>query len=133
MSFKSLLLYTGHHVRIQTMLHDDRLTFTSIDATAQQQLAVIVEPHWKHLAPYLNPSASTDPGNMEPVIDHLQRWRERMHQTFGDLSEILSHLYIQPPLPTDVQLPVTSLPPRDPAGVSNYIFCFVILYELPLF
>ena len=112
---------TGHHVRVQTMLHDDKLTFTSIDATAQQQLAVIVEPHWKHLAPYINPSASTGPESVKPVIDHLQRWRERMHPTFGDLSEILSHLYIQPPLPSNVQLPVTSLPSRNPDGGYNYI------------
>ena len=108
------------------MLHDDKLTFTSIDATAQQQFAVIVEPHWKHLAPYINPSASTDPGGVEPVIDHLQGWRDRLHPTFGDLSEILSHLYIQPPLPSDVQLPLTSLPLRDSDGV--YIFSFFYIF-----
>ena len=113
------------------MLHDNSLAFTSIDATAQQQLAVIVEPHWKHLAPYINPSASTGPESEEPVIDHLQRWRERMHPTFGDLSQILSHLYIQPPLPGDVQLPVTSLPSRDPDG--DHLYMFVILYELLLY
>ena len=96
------------------MLHDDKLTFTDIDTAVQQQLAVIVEPHWKHLAPYINPSA---PPDSENVIDHLQDWRERMHPTFGDLSEILSHLYIQPPLPSDVQPPVISLPSRNADGV----------------
>ena len=81
---------------------------------------MVVQHQWKHLAPYINPSVSPGPGNEEPV-EQIQKWRERMQPTFGDLSEILSHLYIQPPLPSDVQLPVTSLPLRDPDGVYNYI------------
>ena len=82
------------------MLLDDELTFCGIDQDLDKQLAVIVEPHWKHLAPYINPS--TPPGSEEPVIEQLKKWRERMHPTFGDLSEILSRIYIQPPSPSSM-------------------------------
>ena len=86
------VLFAGHHVRIQKKLLNDELTFSGVSEACMEQLAVLVEPHWKHLSPYINPS--TSPG---PVVDQLKRWREKMRPTFGDLSEILSHLYIQPP------------------------------------
>lgn len=108
-------MFIGYHTSILSMLHDDKLTFTDIDATVQQQLVVIVGLHWKYLAPYINPSAPPSDGNVELVIDQFQKWRERMHPTIGDLSEILCHLYIQTPLPLSVVQ--TSLLSRDSDGL----------------
>lgn len=126
----TLLILTGHHVGVQKMLQDEKLTFCGIDEDFEQQLAVVVEPHWKHLAPYINPSAPLGSGNKEPVIEQLKKWRERMHPTFGDLSEILSRLYIQPPPPSSVILSNskdsgTSLPSKDKDGVCSYILVCV--------
>ena len=103
------------------MLLDEKSTFLHIDAAFQQQLVVVAEPHWKYLAPYITPSPPPGAGNNVPVIDQLQQWRERMQPTFGDLDEILSHLYIQPPIPPSaiesiVQHPRISLPGRDHDG-----------------
>ena len=107
------------------MLQDDKLTFCSIDQEFDEQLAVVVEPHWKHLAPYINPSAPPGSGSEEPVIEQLKKWRERMHPTFGDLSEILSRLYIQPPplsmIASNSKGSRTSSPSKDQYGVCSYV------------
>ena len=108
------------------MLLDEKSTFSTIDATFQQQLSVVVEPHWKYLAPYITPSPPPGAGNDVPVIDQLQQWREKMHPTFGDLDEILSHLYIQPPLPHSViaQQPRIPTPRRDHDGILVCVLCY---------
>ena len=111
-------------MRVQKVLQDDKLTFNSIDEEFEQQLEVVVGPHWKHLAPYINPSAPHGSGNEEPVIEQLKKWRKRMHPTFGDLSEILNCLYIQPPPPSSVILkdPRTPSPSKDQDGM--YVFLY---------
>ena len=60
-----------------------------------------LEPYWKRLSPYMNPTAVPGPGAKEEtaIFYQLRRWREQMHPTYGDLMEILSRLYIQPLLP----------------------------------
>ena len=110
------------------MLQDDKLTFCDIDEDSDQQLAVVVGPHWKHLAPYINPSAPPGSGNEGSVIEQLKKWRERMHPTFGDLSEILSRLYIQPPPPSSViasnsKDPKTPSPSKDQDGMYSCTSC----------
>ena len=96
-----------------------------IDAAFIQQFAVVAEPHWKLLAPYINPSIPSGPGIKEvPAIDQLQRWRERMCPTFGDLTEILSRLHIAPHSPISAQtsgtqlLHTSSIPKRAPDGTG---------------
>lgn len=108
------------------MLRDDKSIFLDIDAAFQQQFAVVFELQWKHLAPYINPSAPPESRNTETVNDQIRRWRERVHPTFGDLAEILSRLYIQPPLPLSVvstQHLRTPAPTRDPDGMYCMFKC----------
>ena len=103
------------------MLLDEKSTFLRIDAAFQQQLVVVAEAQWKYLAPYITPAPPPGAGNDVLVIDQLQQWRQRMQPTFGDLDEILSHLYIQPPIPPSAiesiaQHPRISIPGRDHDG-----------------
>ena len=111
------------------MLLDEKSTFSRIDAAFQQQLAVVVEPQWKYLAPYITPSPPPGAGKDVPVIDQLEQWRKRMHPTFGDLDEILNRLYIQPPLPLSVveniaQQPRIPTSGRDHDGTSVCVLCY---------
>lgn len=114
------VLFPGHHIRIQKKLLNDKLTFSGVSEACMEQLAVLAEPHWKHLSPYINPSAS--PG---PVVDQLKRWREKMHPTFGDLSEILSHLYIQPPPLSAVESNVKGHRSSSPSKAQDGMFVLV--------
>ena len=80
------------------------MTDKKIDVPFLQQFAVVAEPHWKLLAPYINPSTPSGPEiKEEPALDQLQRWGERMCPTFGDLTEILSRLYIASPPSTSAE------------------------------
>ena len=112
---------------MQAVLLDKNSISSTIDAAFQQQLAVVVEPQWKYFAPYISPSSLPGAENEVPVINMLQQWRERMHPTFGDVSEILSHLYIEPPIPLSAlkdikqQLIVTS--GRHHEGMYIYYLC----------
>ena len=103
------------------MLLDEKSTLSTIHTTFQQQFAVVAEVQWKYLAPYITPSPPPGAGSEVPVFDQLQQWRERMQPTFGDLDEILSRLYIQPPIPPSAnesiaQHPRIPIPGRDHDG-----------------
>ena len=117
------------------MLLDEKSFFSTIDAAFQQQLAVVFEPQWKYLAPYISPSSLPSAGNEIPVIDLLQQWRERMHPTFGDLAEILCNLYIQPPLPSPPisQLPTELLTGTDQNGTIILCTLYLCIYVSDVF
>ena len=86
------------------MLQNDQVSPDEIEEPFLQQFAVVVEPHWSLLSPYINPSESSScAGADRPVLSHLQTWKRRMCPTYGDLAEILSRLYIQPPPHTGVK------------------------------
>ena len=92
--------HTGHHAKVQQMLQNDQLASHEIEEPFLQQFAVVAESYWSLLSPYINPleSSSHAGADREPVLSHLQTWKRKMHPTYGDLAEILSRLYIQPPV-----------------------------------
>ena len=111
------------------MLCDKKFTNEEIDAAFLQQFVVVAEPHWKLLAPYINPSVSSDPGiKEEPAIDQLQRWKERMRPTFGDLTEILSRIYIAPPAPISAESSTTRVLHRSPIPTSSPDGTYIVYF-----
>ena len=114
------------------MLLDDELAPQEIEERFLQHFAVVVEPHWKLLSPYINPNSVSGPrAKEEPAIDQLQRWREQLHPTYGDLVEILSRLYIQPPLPDSLEYAISQDVPSDDinGNVSLMIAPFLQTYN----
>ena len=98
---------TGTHASVQQMLQDDQLAPREIEEPFLQQFAVVTESYWSLLSPYINPLESSSPASVdrEPVLTHLQTWKGKMHPTYGDLAEILSQLYIQPPVNKEMEQP----------------------------
>ena len=82
------------------MLQNDQMASNEIEEPFLQQFAVVAESYWSLLSPYINPleSSSHAGADREPVLSHLQTWKRKMRPTYGDLAEILSRLYIQPPV-----------------------------------
>ena len=107
---------------------DDKLACQEIEERFLQQFVVVAEPHWKLLSPYINPIAVSGPeAKEEPAIDQLQRWRDHMHPTYGDLVEILSRLYIQPPLPDSLEYDITQVIPCD--DINGNVSLMIALFQ----
>ena len=110
------------------MLLDGKLACQEIEERFLQQFAVVAEPHWKLLSPYINPTAVSGlEAKEEPAIDQLQRWRDQMHPTYGDLVEILSRLYIQPPLPDSLEYATTQDIPCD--DINGNVSLMIALFQ----
>ena len=89
------------------MLQNDQMASHEIEEPFLQQFAVVAEPYWSLLSPYINPLESSSPAgaDREPVLTHLQTWKRKMRPTYGDLAEILSRLYIQPRVNEEMEQP----------------------------
>ena len=102
------------------MLLDDQLAPHEIEEPFLQQFAFVAEPYWSLLSPYINPleSSSHAGADGKTVLNHLQTWKRKMRPTYGDLAEILSRLYIQPPVPEEIEQPAA----KRPYGKYDSIF-----------
>ena len=87
------------------MLLDDTVASCEIEEPFLQQFADVSEPHWDLLAPYITPlESSPREASRHTVLSHLQNWKRKMHPTYGDLTDILSHLFIDPPAEEETTL-----------------------------
>ena len=87
------------------MVLDDTVASCEIEEPFLQQFADVSEPHWDLLAPYITPLESSPPeASRQTVLSHFQNWKRKMHPTYGDLADILSHLFIDPPAEEETTL-----------------------------
>ena len=87
------------------MLLDDTVASCEIEEPFLQQFADVSEPHWDLLAPYITPlESSPREASRHTVLGHLQNWKRKMHPMYGDLADILSHLFIDPPAEEETTL-----------------------------
>ena len=101
-----MLYLSGNHARAEQMLRNPVFSNHGIEEPFLQQFAVVTEPHWNLLHPFIVPTAPaheqrTQQQNAQQqntILSHLQTWNREMHPTYGDLSELLSQLYLQQPI-----------------------------------
>ena len=96
-----MLHHSGNHARAEQMLRNPDLSHHGIEEPFLQQFAVVAEPHWNLLHFFIAPTAHAhelDAQQQKSVLSHLQTWNREMHPTYGDLSELLSRLYLQQPI-----------------------------------
>ena len=83
------------------MLRNPDLSHHGIEEPFLQQFAVVAEPHWSLFQPFIASTAHAhelDAHQQKSVLSHVQTWNREMHPTYGDLSELLSRLYLQQPI-----------------------------------
>ena len=98
-----MLYLSGNHARAEQMLRNPVFSNHGIEEPFLQQFAVVTEPHWNLLHPFIVPSVPAHEQNTQQqktILSHLQTWNREMHPTYADLSELLSQLYLQQPIST---------------------------------
>ena len=106
------------------MLQKSDFSDDNIEEPFLQQFAVVAEPHWNLLHPFIVPIAHEQNAQQQKtVLSHLQTWNRKMHPTYGDLSEMLSRLYLQLPI-SDVHFSEQQEQPSK----YNYVICQVAIH-----
>ena len=98
---RTALLLSGNHASTQHMLQHSDFRDDHVEEPFLQQFAVVAELHWNLFHPFIVPTAQAQElhtQQQKTVLNHLQTWNRKMHPTYGDLSDILSRLYIEQPV-----------------------------------
>ena len=86
------------HAELQKQLLDRSNANAAVDDVSLQMLADVAGTKWPYLAsffPFTPTEIKEAKGGKKPLLFLLTEWKERVHATYGDLSHIMSTLYLQ--------------------------------------